>query len=83
VKDLGNAWRPHVALCALEDVFLRLDLRVQRLVAIEFNADSFDNQATSVAMLPPGSTLVFCASAYDSGLECCCVAGRELHYEVP
>jgi hypothetical protein len=47
VKDLGNAWCAHVAVCtledcALEDVPLRLNLRVQRLVAIKFDEDSLD-----------------------------------------
>src|SRR5258708_3291668 len=68
VQDLGNAWCAPVELCALGDVLLRLNLRVQRAVAVEFDEVSLNYRAASVAILPV-ITLVFCASADDSGLK--------------
>ena len=69
VQDLGNAWCALVELCALGDVLLHLNLRVQRLVAVKFDEVSLDDHAPSVSIVPLVIMLVFCASADDSGLK--------------
>ena len=70
VQDLENAWCPAaVKLYTFVDVFLRLGLRVQGLVVIEFNEITLGGHATSIVFVPPVLTLVFCASVDDGGLK--------------
>jgi len=69
VQDLGNAWCVPVQLCTLGDVLLRLNLRAQRLVVVEFDEVFLNDQAAPVVLVPAVITLVFSASADDSVLK--------------
>ena len=69
MQDLGNAWCAFVELCAVEDVLLCLNLRVQRLEAIEFDKESLGIHTASVVRVPAVHTLVFATSADDSSLK--------------